>query len=115
MDMEHEDFENGVRAIRLKGRMDVEGTGQIDLKFTGVAVTGGSLVVVDLTEVDFLSSIGMGVLVRSAKALMLRQGRMVFFNPQPHVARVLASTQIDQIVPVFYDLDAALAAVRNGG
>jgi anti-sigma B factor antagonist len=112
MDLTYEDLEDGVRRIKLAGRMDVEGTREIDLKFTGLTASRQAFVIVDLSLVDFLSSIGLGTLVRSAKAQMSRHGRVVLLSPQPHVAKVLETTQVDQILPVLYDLEQARRAVR---
>jgi len=39
MQMTCEDLEDGVRRINLAGRMDVEGTQQIDLKFTTLSAS----------------------------------------------------------------------------
>jgi anti-anti-sigma factor len=112
MDLTFEDLEDGVRRIRLAGRMDVEGSREIDLKFTTLAASRQAFVIIDLSLVDFLSSLGLGTLVRSAKAQMSRQGRVVLLSPQPHVAKVLETTQVDQIVPVVYDFEEARRAVR---
>jgi anti-anti-sigma factor len=92
--------------------MDVEGSREIDLKFTTLAASRQAFVIIDLSLVDFLSSLGLGTLVRSAKAQMSRQGRVVLLSPQPHVAKVLETTQVDQIVPVVYDFEEARRAVR---
>ena len=111
MELTYEDSAEGIRLIRLTGRMDVEGTHDIDLKFTSVASCQKLFVLVDMSAVEFLSSLGLGTLVRSAKAQMSRTGMLVLFSPRPAVARVLEATQIDQIVPVFYDLDEARRAL----
>ena len=108
--MMYEDLEDGVRAIRLKGRLDLEGADAIDLKLTSLAAVRQSSVVLDLTLVEFLASIGVSVIVRTAKALSSRGGRLVLLSPRPNIADVLTRTQIDQIIPVFYDLAAARAA-----
>ena len=112
MDLTYEDLEDGVRRIRLAGRMDVEGTGQIDLKLTSLAAAGRAFVVLDLALVEFLSSIGLGVVVRTAKAVSAREGKLVLLGPQPAVARVLATTGIDRVLPVFEELEAARRSVR---
>jgi len=113
MELTYEDFEDGVRTVRLAGRLDVEGSQEIDLKFTSLTASHQAYVIVDMSLVDFLSSLGLGTLVRSAKAQMSRQGKMVLLAPQPNVARVLQSTRVDQILDVFYDLEQALEAVRG--
>jgi anti-sigma B factor antagonist len=112
MELTYEDLEDGIRRVNLVGRLDVEGSHEIDLKFTSLTASRQAFVIVDLSLVEFLSSLGLGALVRSAKAQMSRQGKMVLLSPQPHVARVLQTTQVDQIVQVFYDVEKALDAVR---
>src|SRR6266851_4141313 len=87
MELTYEDLDDGVRRIRLAGRMDVEGSREIDLKFTSLTASRQAFVIVDLSLVDFLSSLGLGTLVRSAKAQMSRAGRMVLLSPQAHVGR----------------------------
>jgi anti-anti-sigma regulatory factor len=52
----------------------------------------------------------VSVIVRTAKALSSRGGRLVLLSPRPNIADVLTRTQIDQIIPVFYDFAAARAA-----
>lgn len=112
MELTYEDSD-GIRHIRLVGRMDVEGSQEVDLKFTSLAASGQAFVIVDLALVDFLSSLGLGTLVRSAKAQMSRRGGLVLLSPQPQVARVLRTTQIDQILKVFYDLEEARRALGS--
>ena len=66
MELTYEDLDDGVRRVRLSGRMDVEGSREIDLKFTSLTASRQAFVIVDLSLVDFLSSLGLGTLVRSA-------------------------------------------------
>lgn len=110
MELTFEDLEDGVRTIRLAGRLDMEGADAIDLKLTSLAAVRQGYVVLDLTLVEFLASIGVSVILRTARALSSRGGRLVLLGPRPNIADVLNRTQIDQIIPVFHDLAAARAA-----
>jgi len=110
--VEHDDLEDGVRMIRLKGRLDLEGAEAADLKLTSLAAVRQGWVIVDLDGVEFMSSIGVSVIVRVARACTSRQGKLVLLSPRPNVADVLARTQIDQLIPVFSDVESALVAVR---
>jgi anti-anti-sigma factor len=112
MQIEHDDLEDGVRMIRLKGRLDLEGAEAVDLKLTSLAAVRKGYVIVDLDAVEFMSSIGLSVIVRVARAL---SGRLVLLHPRPNVADVLTRTQIDQVIPVCLDLNAARTAVLAGG
>lgn len=112
MELSHVDLEDGTRKIDLKGRMDLEGANEIDLKFTALTATQKNFVIVDLSGVDFIATLGIATLVRNAKAARLRSGNLVLLNPRPNVANVLATTRIDQIVNVCWNLDEARARVR---
>jgi len=111
MELTYADLENGVRKIDLKGRLDIEGATAIDLKFTALAAAQRAFLVVDMTLVDFIASLGVATLVRSAKAARLRKGKLVILNPQPNVAKVLAATRVDHVMPVCKNLDEAFALV----
>jgi len=113
MDVTSAELQDGVRKIDLVGRLDVEGAEAINLKLTVLTTTAKILAVVDLVGVEFLASIGIATLVRCAKGARLRGGNMVLLNPKPSVAKVLASSRIDQIIPVCYSLDEALTLVRG--
>jgi anti-anti-sigma factor len=115
MELTYEDFDDGVRAIRLAGRLDLEGADAIDLKLTSLAAAQNGRVILDLAFVDFMASIGVGIIVRTAKALASREGRLVLLSPRRNVADVLARTQVDQIIPVYQDLVVARAAVLARG
>ena len=114
MDMKYTDLADGIRKIDLTGRLDIEGANAIDLPFTALTSTQCCFVVVDLEGVEFLASIGIATLVRNAKALRLREGYMVLMNPRANVAKVLATTRIDSVLPVFQSLEEARQALRAG-
>jgi len=113
MQLEHTDLEDGIRMIRLKGRMDLEGSEAVDLKLTSLVAVRKGFVIVDLAEVEFMSSIGVSVIVRVARAVTSREGRLVLLSPRPNVADVLMRTQIDQIIPVVTDFEAAKSALTG--
>jgi anti-anti-sigma factor len=111
MEIDYTDLPDGVRRIRLRGRMDVAGAEEIDLRLTSLVSTRQTFVVIDLEGVDFMSSMGLGTLVRNAKAVAARQGRMVLLNPAPNVARMLETTRVAEVLPVFAEFEAARRAV----
>ena len=113
MELTYTDYDDLVRKISLKGRLDVEGATAIDLRFTSLACSQQRLVIVDLTEVDFIASLGIATLVRNAKAARLRAGNLVLLSPQENVARVLTAMKIDQLLTVCPDMENALLRVRE--
>jgi anti-anti-sigma factor len=62
--------------------------------------TGARLVTVDASELLFLDSATLRVLVLAAKALRGRHGTLVLAHPQPIVARLLEITGADTLLDV---------------
>ena len=113
MEMSVEDLEGSVTKITLRGRMDTAGAASIDLKFN--AITGArKAVIVDLSGVDFLASMGMRALLMGAKTVSRHGGRLVLLNPEPAVAGVLKTAGIDVIIPIHSDPTRAIEAVMDG-
>jgi anti-anti-sigma factor len=113
MNIEAESLADGVWKINLVGRMDVLGTQAIDTKFSGMTAGERNAIVVDLSGVSFLASIGIRTLLLNGKAVGQRGGKMVLFKPEEGVAKVLRTAGIDTLLPIFDDLDAARSAVTK--
>lgn len=110
MRIEQQDIEGGIHKMTLNGSLDIEGASAVELPFNEVAETHKK-VIVDMTGVDFLASIGIRVLVKAAKTIGSRGGRLAVFNPNEAARSVLASTGVDSIVFVVDDEAAAIDVV----
>jgi anti-anti-sigma factor len=64
-------------------------------------------VIVDLSEVNFLASIGIWPLLLTAKSVNCRGGKMVIVNPIPDVQHVLEMTGIPAIIPIYSSFESA--------
>jgi anti-anti-sigma factor len=112
MELTTEQLADGVQKIALSGRMDFAGTEQIDHQFTAITATRPALIVVDLSAVSFLASIGMRTLLVNAKALALRGGHMALAAPQPVVEEALTLAGITALIPIYADTASACDALR---
>jgi len=113
MNISETKLQGGVIKINLSGRMDIEGVGQIETQFAGMTAAPRMAIVVDMSEVPYMSSIGIRALLINAKAVSRRGGKFVLLNPEPHVKKVLESSGIDQLITIRYDLNEALANVAS--
>ncbi len=106
-----EELEGEVTRVVLSGRVDVAGAHEIDMP---MAVVAGSrrAVVIDLTRVEFMASMGLRSLVVSAKSIVSKRGKVVLLGPQPQVEEVIVVSGIDELIPIHHDEAAAIAAVR---
>ena len=110
MKMQVEPVASGVVKVILEGRLDITGAGVIDLQFNAIAGSHRG-VVVDLANVSFLASIGIRTLLLGAKAVQRRGGVFVLLNPVVEVEKILEVTGVVDLMPVYRDAEAALAAV----
>ena len=100
--------DGGVFVVRFNGALDMEGTLAVENEFVFNVVTQKQGVLVDLSGVDFMASIGIRMLLGNAKVLHNRGGTMALLSPQPPVRAVLDSTGISPIIEVFDDEAAAI-------
>jgi len=98
-----------VTYVALVGKLDLAGVQQIEMKFTAATASRRKPVVVDLSEMSYLASLGVRVLLSTARALSAQGLKMVLLNPQPAVLQVLQLGKLDSIIPVETDLGRALA------
>ena len=110
MQISTEDIPGGITRVALDGRMDIAGAAQADLKMNIVAGFAVKLLV-DLRKVEFLGSMGLRSIVIPARAVRSRGGKVVLFGPNEMVQSVLKTSGIDSLLPIYHDLDAAIAAL----
>ncbi|MET3354924.1 UNVERIFIED_ORG: stage II sporulation protein AA (anti-sigma F factor antagonist) [Xanthobacter viscosus] len=99
--------------IMLDGRLDIEGTAQIEVAFSAVS-SHAKATLVDLSATPFVASIGIRLFISNAKALARRGGRLILFGAAPTVEEVLLTTGLGELATVVAtraDADAALATL----
>ncbi len=111
MEMHYSELNNGIHLIKLSGTLDIIGTGAIETKFAGYCAGENPRVVVDFSDVDFLASIGIRLLMLTAKSIISRGGKMAIINPIPDVQHVLEITGIPAIIPIYSQLESAEAVL----
>ncbi len=111
MEFHYDELDKGIGLIKLGGKLDIIGTGEIETKFTGYCSGDNVRVVVDLSDVDFLASIGIRLLVTTAKSVAARGGKMALLSPTPEVLEVLEMTGIPAIIPTYSRLESAVTVL----
>ena len=111
MELQYSELDNNISMIKLIGKMDIIGVGEVETSFAGYCAGDGIRMLVDLSEVEFLASIGIRLLTLTAKSVASRGGKMALVNPIPNVEQVLDVTGIPAIIPVYPDLESAKIAL----
>jgi anti-sigma B factor antagonist len=114
MELEIKNQRDQITHLVLRGRLDTAGVGDVELKFTGHTVPRAKPLLLDMSEVTFVASLGLRMLLTVAKALDRRGAKTVLLNPQPAVREVLSLSGFDQLTPVYNDEETALAFLAGG-
>jgi anti-sigma B factor antagonist len=109
MELLLESLPDGVTRVILNGRLDIQGAEKIDLPFS--TLSSHRKVIVDLSKVTFLASMGIRTIVLTARSVKSKGGAMVLLDPNADVENVLMVSGIDTLIPIVHGMDAAIAAL----
>jgi anti-anti-sigma factor len=99
--------------VALIGKLDIAGVGAIETKFLAVTAGARKSVIVDLSDVDFIGSLGIGMLMGAARSLKRAGAGMVLLDPQVFVERVLVAARIPDAIPLVHGIEAARNALAG--
>jgi len=100
--------------VHLGGEIDVYTAPFVREKLDEQIHAGRADLIVDLSEVTFLDSTGLGVLVGRLKFARTRGGSLKLVGTSERVLRVFAITGLDKVFDIHPDLESALAAPDQG-
>lgn len=93
--------------LSVRGEIDVSTAPELRDRLLGVAQEGHSTVVVDLSEVTFLDSTALGVLVSGLKRFRAAGGNLRLVVTGRSVSKVLEITGLIEVFPIFDSVAAA--------
>ena len=80
--------DSGKCKIELKGRLDTNTAEQLDEKLESIDASQFPVQIVDLRELEYISSAGLRSLFRAKKAVNSSGGQFLVVHPQPQVQKV---------------------------
>jgi anti-anti-sigma factor len=95
-----------IRRVSLSGRLDADGVKAVEEDFNAAA-TAEPNVIVDLSAVPFLASLGIRMLVAASQDQEKLGGKLVLVGPDKTTMSVLKTTGINQLIPVRDTADEA--------
>ena len=101
----------GAFSISVSGEADLYTAPALEDELVGTICAGATRVVVDLTDVTFIDSTGLGVLVRAGRELRRVDGSLFLVVTDANVVRVFEMTALDRLFPIHATRDEALAAM----
>lgn len=103
---------NDVVVARPTGRVDHAGADALQLDLAPITVGGTeSALVLDFAAVDYISSVGLRVLMMASRQLRGRGGRIAIAALQPTVREIFEIARFQHVVEIFATPRDALAAL----
>jgi anti-anti-sigma factor len=101
-------FDDQMTHLALVGKLDVAGLHAVDVKFHGYTAARRRPTLVDLSRLDLITSLGMGMFLSCARSLQRFGAKMVLLNPQPEVEAALKAVGVDQGIPIVYSVEEGM-------
>jgi anti-sigma B factor antagonist len=86
--------------VRVAGEVDIQTSPVLDEQLQRVTADGAPSVVVDLSDVTFLDSTGLSVLIAGLKRCQEAGGTMRLASPRPNVRKVLEITGLTSVFQI---------------
>lgn len=98
--------------VHINGDAGVSNTDALSLALLPVSASRPALVVLDLAGLNFISSLGLGLLLEFRSGIARNGGTVRVANPQQHVRDMLIKCKFEVVLPIYDTVDAALKAVE---
>ena len=102
----------GHMKVALTGRLDTAAVDQIETALVARVVPRGLNALIDLSKVEFIGSMGVRMLISTARALGRKKAKLVLFAPQDGVREVFDVVSLADIIPICADEAEAVAALQ---
>ncbi|HEY3999549.1 MAG TPA: STAS domain-containing protein [Candidatus Xenobia bacterium] len=105
----------GLRLLVVEGDLDYYSAPELSAQFQRRVEDKPVDYIIDLTEVGYIDTSGLGFLLSLSESVRQREGRLVVALPQRRHRQLLARTRLDQIFCVTNTRDEARARLEKGG
>ncbi len=98
--------------ISLKGRLDAVTTPMLEKDLTELMAGGERFLILDLGDLDYISSAGLRTILAVTKRLREKQGRLLLASLKSVVREVFEISGFSSIIPIFESVDAAISGLK---
>lgn len=99
--------------IAISGRLDAAGVDGLEQAFMAHTAARKKPALVDFSEVTFIASMGMRMLICAAQTLQHAEVKLILINPQPLVRNALEVAGITRMLPIAPDTIQAMALLAT--
>ena len=100
---------DGAVVLHLVGELDLYNADEVRAALADVLAQSPSRIVIEMSEVEFVDSTALGVLIE-ARSKLGRENSLLLAAPQLETRRTLQVSGLDRHLPVHTSIDEALGA-----
>lgn len=104
---------NGIAVVNVQGEVDVYTAPKLKEEIHNRLDSGENKVVVDLTNVAYMDSSGLGVLIGALKRAREEGGDLMVASPNPRISRILDVTGLSRIFNVRATMQEAVDVLKG--
>lgn len=103
-----------VDIVSIGGEVDINTASQLSVSLLSLIAAGHTRLVLDLSDVSFIDSAGLGVLISAQRRLRALDGSLDVVTARPLVQKMFHITALDRVFGVHSTVDEALACHPQG-
>jgi len=103
--------DKGALVISLKGRLDSVTSPMLEKDLMDLMAGGERFLVMDLGDLEYISSAGLRSILVVVKRLKEKQGKLVLASLKSVVREVFEIAGFSAIIPIFESVDSAISSM----
>lgn len=108
-----EKIEGQVHIFSLSGRLDSNTSPKLEAVITQALENGTNGIVLDFENLEYISSAGLRVILKTTKNLKMKQGKLMLCAMQDYVREVFEIAGFDTFLPIAVDMDEAIKLAES--
>ena len=113
MEFYYHEVDQSVLVLSADGGLNADTAGTFITQLEQIVEFGARKIIIDCTKLSYISSYGIGVLVRIHNKLAKHGGDVKIASPQSIVLKALSVTRMGKIFEIYPDVDQARLAFRE--
>jgi anti-sigma B factor antagonist len=105
-------WSGGHAVVRMPAELDLANAATVDSQLAHLCHDVSGVITVDLTGTTFCDSAGIASLARAHRLVTANGGELRLVVGTSPVSRILQLTGVDQVLPVFHDVQDSLDTPR---
>ena len=112
-ELSEQELDDRTQVIAVSGEIHVSTAPEFSVRLNRAIERGKTAVVLDLTDVEFIDSTGLSVLLNGLRRVTRARGTMVLACANPTVLRLFEITKLDSTFEILPTCDEAIERLRQ--